>query len=79
MALQGAVSTGTIMAGPAEAIEAEVRQRLWQLGRDGGYFCGPDQGMPFPKAHIEAFRQALEDHGRYPLGAPTSFSSGTNS
>jgi len=70
MALQGAVSTGTIVAGPAEAIEAEVRQRLWQLGREGGYFCSPDQGMPFPPAHIEAFRGAVERHGCYPLKRP---------
>lgn len=70
MALQGAVSTKTIMEGPAEAIVAEVRERLWQLGRDGGYFCGPDQGMPFPEEHIAALRQAVEEYGRYPLRQP---------
>jgi len=70
MALQGGVSTAAIMAGPPEVIEAEVRRRLWQLGRDGGYFCSPDQGMPFPPAHIEAFRRAVEVHGRYPLAPP---------
>ena len=70
MALQGGVSTATILAGPTEAIESEVRQRLWQLGRDGGYFCSPDQGMPFPQAHIEAFHQAVERYGRYPLTQP---------
>jgi uroporphyrinogen decarboxylase len=71
MALQGGVSTGTIMAGPPEAIEAEVRQRLWQLGRDGGYFCSPDQGMPFPQGHLGAFRQAVAAYGRYPIRPPT--------
>ena len=71
MALQGGVSTKTIMEGPPEKIVAEVRQRLWQLGRDGGYFCAPDQGMPFPPAHIDAFSQALDQYGRYPLPAPT--------
>ncbi len=40
---------------------------MWQLGRDGGYFCGPDQGMPFPKAHVDALNQAVERYGRYPL------------
>ena len=70
MALQGGVSTATIIAGPPETIEREVRQRLWQLGRNGGYFCGPDQGMPWPKAHIEAVHEAVEKYGRYPLEAP---------
>ena len=67
MALQGGVSTHTIMQGPPERIRAEVRQRLWQLGRQGGYFCAPDQGMPFPPEHLEAFERALEDFGTYPL------------
>jgi uroporphyrinogen decarboxylase len=70
MALQGGVSTHTIMLGPPEKIRAEVRQRLWQLGRDGGYFCAPDQGMPFPPAHKAAFDEALAEYGTYPLRPP---------
>jgi len=70
MALQGAVSTATVMAGPPERIVAEVRRRLWQLGRDGGYFCGPDQGLPFPPEHVEALRRAVEMYGQYPLAPP---------
>ena len=70
MALQGGVSTVTIMDGPVEAIEKEVRQRLWQLGRNGGYFCGADQGMPWPKEHIEAVQNAVEKYGRYPIAPP---------
>lgn len=67
MALQGGVSSATIVSGPVEAIRAEVKTRLRQLGRDGGYFCGPDQGMPWPEAHIQALRDAVEEFGRYPL------------
>ena len=67
MALQGGVGTKVIMDGPVEAIVAEVRKRMWQLGRDGGYFCGPDQGMPFPKAHIDALNETVEKYGRYPI------------
>jgi uroporphyrinogen decarboxylase len=70
MALQGGVSSATIVGGPVEAIRAEVAQRLWQLGREGGYFCGPDQGMPWPEEHIQALRDAVEDLGRYPLDLP---------
>ena len=67
MALQGGVSSGLLVSGPAEAIRQEVRRCLWVLGREGGYFCGPDQGMPWPKEHIDAYTQALEEFGAYPL------------
>jgi uroporphyrinogen decarboxylase len=70
MALQGGVSSATIVRGPVEAIRAEVAQRLWQLGRDGGYFCGPDQGMPWPEEHIQALHAAVEELGWYPLQKP---------
>ena len=67
LALQGGVSSGLIMEGPVERIQQEVRRVLWELGRDGGYFCAPDQGMPYPEAHINAFNEAVETFGRYPL------------
>lgn len=67
MALQGGISTGVIMEGPPSRIRDAVRDALWTLGRDGGYFCGPDQGMPFPPAHLEAFHDALATFGTYPL------------
>jgi uroporphyrinogen decarboxylase len=70
MALEGGVSSRTIYEGPPERIVAEVRRRLWQLGREGGYFCGPDQGLPFPQAHLDALHRAVEEHGRYPLAPP---------
>ena len=70
MALQGGVRSATIVGGPIEAIRAEVAQRLWQLGREGGYFCGPDQGMPWPDEHIQALHDAVEELGRYPLDLP---------
>ena len=70
MALQGGVRSATVMSGPVEAIRTEVAQRLWQLGREGGYFCGPDQGMPWPEAHIRALYEAAEELGRYPLNLP---------
>jgi uroporphyrinogen-III decarboxylase len=70
MALQGGVRSATIYDGPIEAIRAEVAQRLWQLGREGGYFCGPDQGMPWPEAHIQALHDAVKKWGPYPLDLP---------
>ena len=70
MALAGAVSSKTIYEGPVEAIEAEARQRMWQLGRKGGYFCSQDQGLPFPPEHLEALHRTVAEHGRYPLEEP---------
>ena len=67
MALQGAISSGLIANGPIEDIREEVRRRIRQLGRDGGYFCGPDQDMPWPEAHIRALHEAVEEFGTYPL------------
>lgn len=70
MVLQGGVSSATIVSGPVEAIRREVAQRIWQLGRDGGYFCCPDQGMPWPAEHIQAMNAAVGEFGKYPLQPP---------
>jgi len=67
VALQGGVRSATIVDGPVKAIRDEVARRLWQLGREGGYFCGPDQGMPWPAEHIQALHDAVDVLGRYPL------------
>lgn len=37
-------------------------------GARGGYFCRPDQGMPWPEEHIQALHDAADELGRYPLG-----------
>lgn len=68
LTLHGGVSSSLIMDGPPAAIEAEVRRCLHLLGRDGGYFCGPDQSMPFPQEHLDAVSRAIERYGSYPLG-----------
>jgi len=67
MALQGGINSGLIVTGPIERIRQEVHHRIRQLGRHGGYFCGPDQGMPWPEEHIQALREAVEEYGKYPL------------
>ena len=67
MALQGGISSGLIASGPPSAIREEVRHRIGELGRNGGYFCAPDQGMPWPEAHIQAVYDAVREFGVYPL------------
>ena len=70
MALQGGISSGILMDGPIERIVAEVRERLWQLGRAGGYVCQPDQGMPYPQEHLQVFEETVEQYGKYPIQKP---------
>jgi len=67
MALQGGVSSATVVSGPLEAIRLEVRERMWQLGRQGGYFCRPDQSMPWPEEHHHALEETVAEWGVYPL------------
>ncbi len=59
MTLMGAVPSHVVMAGPSECIRAEVRKKIALLWRGGGYICSPDQGLPFPKAHLEAWQEAV--------------------
>ena len=67
MALNGGVSTEVIMNGPVEDIESAVKNAIYMLGQNGGYFCAPDQSMPFPEENINAFYSALEKYGKYPV------------
>lgn len=67
MALQGGIPSGLLVSGPPERIRAEVSHCLSLLGSEGGYFCAPDQGMPWPEEHYLAYEQALAELGSYPL------------
>jgi uroporphyrinogen decarboxylase len=68
LALQGGVRSATLVSGPPSAIQAEVAERIRLLGADGGYFCSPDQGMPWPEEHYRVFLDAVADFGVYPIG-----------
>ena len=67
MALQGGVSTATVLDGPLELIRTEVRERIQCLGKNGGYICGPDQGFPFPQDHLRCLEDSVDIYGAYPL------------
>jgi len=69
MALWGGVPSALLVNGPPSAIREEARRLMRELGRDGGYFCSPDQGMPWPKEHFEALRDTVEHEGWYPLAS----------
>ncbi len=67
MALQGGVPSGLLVSGPPGAIRAEARRLMRHLGAAGGYFCSPDQGMPWPEENFRALRETVESEGVYPL------------
>ena len=67
MALHGGISSALLVSGPPKNIQDEVKLRIHQLGQQGGYFCAPDQGMPWPQEHEQAYLTALQRHGRYPF------------
>lgn len=67
MTLMGAVPSHLICEGPVEGIDADVKAKIGLLAMEGGYICGPDQGMPFPPENIAAFADAVAKYGRYPL------------
>ena len=64
MSLMGAVPSHIVYEGPVSRIRDEVREKIGLLGRSGGYICTPDQGMPFPREHWDAYREAVVDFGR---------------
>ena len=68
MALQGGVSSKTVLEGNREDIEDEVKTRIAQLGREGGYFCCTDHTMPYSEANLSALANDEERYGRYSLG-----------
>ena len=53
MALAGAISTKTIMEGPACKIRDEVRNAIYTLGCSGGYFCRPDSRYAFSGIQLQ--------------------------
>jgi uroporphyrinogen decarboxylase len=65
--LMGGVPSHVVLEGPVARIRAEVKEKIGLLGREGGYICTPDQGLPFPPEHLKAFAEAVEEFGRYPL------------
>jgi uroporphyrinogen decarboxylase len=65
MALQGGINSAILLEGPPERIRAEVRERIEQLGREGGYFCCQDQELPYPPEHLETLQAAVREYGRY--------------
>ena len=69
MALMGGIASDLIMRGPEQAIRDKVAERIGQLGITGGYFCGPDQGLPWPPEYYQSLQEAIQEFGAYPIVA----------
>ncbi len=67
LALAGGISSDLLQTGPVEKILEEVKKRILQLGKHGGYFCAPDQYIPRPDSHQKAYCDAVKEYGQYPL------------
>ncbi|MGQ9667590.1 MAG: uroporphyrinogen decarboxylase family protein [Anaerolineae bacterium] len=60
--------------GTPESIEREVMQRIYDLGRDGGYILAPCHNISFdvPPANVVALFDAAQRYGIYPLTPPNT-------
>ncbi|MCL2362418.1 MAG: hypothetical protein FWC73_11475 [Defluviitaleaceae bacterium] len=67
MAIGGGISTDLLMSGSPEEINLTVKNSINLLGSRGGYFCYPDQSMPFPMENVTIFNEAVIKYGKYPL------------
>ena len=65
MAINGAISTAVLSDGPIDAIKEHVAHTIEVLGKNGGYFCSPDQHMPLPDENVAAMHEALAEHRGY--------------
>ena len=65
MALKGGISTGLLIDGTPKQIRDTVKNTINLLSKGGGYFCCPDQGMPFPPENYSAFENAVAEFGIY--------------
>ncbi len=67
LCIRGGIATNLIAGGTREEIEADVRKKICLLGQNAGYFCSPDQKIPWTDESYAWFTAALAKYGRYPL------------
>jgi len=65
MTLCGAVNSEILMLNDHDSIRAVVKERIGQLGKNGGYICCPDQGMPYKQEALDVMNDAILEYGKY--------------
>ena len=61
----GVDSQYVLSLGTPEEVEKEVKFRIDQLGKGGGYICGPSHHVAFPEENVEAMVRATKKYGKY--------------
>jgi len=59
LALQGGISSHMLVVGTPEEVRQNTRDVVALLNKNGGYFCGPDQGMVFNPDNIAAMNDEI--------------------
>ncbi|UCD23837.1 MAG: hypothetical protein JSW51_12510 [Gemmatimonadota bacterium] len=69
IAFMGGIDIRGALQGDVAGVEAEVKQRLHELGPGGGYILGPANHLQWdvPPQNLFALYEAAEKYGRYPL------------
>lgn len=72
----GAIDIRRAMPGDGEAVVNEVKTRLGQLGRGGGYILAPTNHLQgdVPAQNVFTLYRAAREYGRYPLELPEAVS-----
>lgn len=70
--LGGVDAQHTIRVGTPEQVAGEVRQRIQEMGRGGGYILAPSHNMgdDVPLENILTFFEAARRYGAYPIAPP---------
>lgn len=63
LCISGGVSNVVLLTDDEQQIEAEVRRCISCFDQSGGYFCNPDQYMPYSKHSLDALERAVIKYG----------------
>lgn len=67
IAFAGGIDSQFILDKPGvttEEVRAEVRKRIDQLAKNGGYIAGPSHGVPYKQELIDAMNDEIESYGQ---------------
>ncbi|MEN6355481.1 MAG: uroporphyrinogen decarboxylase family protein [Armatimonadota bacterium] len=68
ISFHGGIDSQFVLGRPGvtpEEARAEVRKRIDQMGKGGGYIAGPSHGVPYRPEIINAMNNEIADYGRY--------------
>lgn len=67
IAIEGALNSQVMMSGTADEVRKEVIEKIAILGKNGGYFCCPDQKMNYPEKNLDIMMKTIQAVGKYPI------------